>query len=153
MFVGPDGGSGGGAPGVREMVGDPPDSFSEACGLAGPLRVRLEDPGRPGASTIEFPRPFLVVGRDELADLAIDSPEVSRRHAYFQVVAGRVFCVDLLSQSGVRWDDGVRPVGWVERERGVEVGPARIRFAFEGDGAGSAGQGGNLPISRSFEWP
>jgi pSer/pThr/pTyr-binding forkhead associated (FHA) protein len=150
MFANPDGESGAGPPGVRSMGDDPPDSFSEACGLAGPLKVRLEGPGRPGASTLEFRRPFLVVGRDERADLPIDSPEVSRRHAYFQVVARRVFCVDLISRTGVRWDDGVRSVGWVDRGRGVEVGPARIRF--EGDEAGSLG-GGNLPVSRSFEWP
>ena len=90
-------------------------------------------------------------------DLAIDSPAVSRRHAYFQVVAGRVFCVDLWSRTGVHWADGERTVGWVDRGQGVDVGPERIYFdgdfaGSEGDGAGSAGQGGNLPISRAFEW-
>jgi len=140
-----------GAFGVRSMGDEPPDLFSEACGLAGPLRLRIEGAGPGGASTREFRRPFLVVGRDEFADVRIDRPEVSRRHAYFQVVAGRVCCVDLCSRTGVHWDDGARPVGWVDRGRGVGIGPVRVHV--EGEEAGPVGRGGgNLPISRSFEW-
>ena len=140
------------------MGEDPRDSFSEACGLVGPLKVRLENPAREVASEFEFRRPFLVIGRDDSADLAIDSPAVSRRHAYFQVVAGRVFCIDLWSRTGVHWADGERTVGWVDRGQGIDIGPERIYFDWDGagsggDGAGSAGQGGNLPISRAFEWP
>jgi hypothetical protein len=141
------------------MGEDPGESFSEACGLAGPLKVRLENPAREVASELEFRFrcPFLVVGRGDSMDLTIDSPAVSRRHAYFQVVAGRVFCVDLWSRTGVHWADGERTVGWVDRGQGVDIGPERIYFdgeraGSEGDGAGSAGQGGNLPISRAFEW-
>ena len=121
------------------MGDDPPDSFSEACGLAGPLKVRLENPAREVASELEFRCPFLVVGRGDSMDLAIDSPAVSRRHAYFQVVAGRVFCVDLGSRTGVRWEDGARTVGWVDRGQGVDIGPERNNF--EGDRAGSEGDG------------
>ena len=124
------------------------DRFSEACGLAGPLRVRLEGTTPQDSSTPEFHRPFLVVGRGECADVRIDHPEVSRRHAYFQALAGRVFCVDLSSRTGVRWADGARPVGWVDRGRGVEVGPFRLRF----EGVEGA-EGGPLPISKAFEWP
>ena len=124
------------------------DRFSEACGLAGPLRVRLEGITPQDSSTPEFHRPFLVVGRGECADVRIDHPEVSRRHAYFQVLAGRVFCVDLSSRTGVRWADGARPVGWVDRGRGVEVGPSRLRF----EGVEGA-EGGALPISKAFDWP
>jgi pSer/pThr/pTyr-binding forkhead associated (FHA) protein len=134
------------------MGDDPRNSFSEACGLGELLKVRLEGLEPPAGSRFEFRRPFLVVGRDERADLPIDSSEVSRRHAYFQVVAGRVFCVDLGSRTGVRWPDGARGVGWVDRGQGVEVGPIRIDFEFESDEAGSAGKQGYLPISRSFEW-
>ncbi len=133
------------------MGDDPMDLFSEACGLIGPLRPQLEWPGQRGPSVFEFRRPFLVVGRDGLSDVPIDLPEVSRRHAYFQVVAGRVFCIDLCSRTGVHWDDGARPLGWIDRGRGVKVGPVRVHF--DGDDAGSAGQGDNLPISRSFDWP
>jgi pSer/pThr/pTyr-binding forkhead associated (FHA) protein len=133
------------------MGDDQQKSFLEACGLGGPLRVRLEGPEPLGGLLLEFRRPFVVVGRDDRVELPIDSPEVSRRHAYFQVVDGRVFCVDLGSRTGVRWADGARDVGWVDRDQGVEVGPVRIHFDGQGDEPGSAGQGGQLPISRSFE--
>jgi pSer/pThr/pTyr-binding forkhead associated (FHA) protein len=135
--------------GVRSMGDEPLDPFSEATGLSGPLIVRLEGPGSQGPPTTEFRRPFLVVGRDQLADVVIDRPEVSRRHAYFQVVAGKVFCIDLYSRTGVRWDDGARAAGWVDRARGVEIGSVRVRF--EVGAADPAEQGGSLPISRSFQ--
>ena len=133
------------------MGDDQQKSFLEACGLSGPLKVRLEGPEPLGGLLLEFRRPFVVVGRDDRVELPIDSPEVSRRHAYFQVVDGRVFCVDLGSRTGVRWADGARDVGWVDRDQGVEVGPVRLHFECQGDEQGSAGQGGQLPISRSFE--
>ena len=71
------------------MVDVPLESFSEACGLIGPLRVHLEGAELLEPGPIEVHRPFLVVGRNPGADITIDSPDVSRRHAYFQVVAGR----------------------------------------------------------------
>ena len=126
----------------------PQDPFSKACGLSGSLRVRLEGMGADGRPPLEFQHPFLIVGRDCRADVAVDDVAVSRRHAYFQAIAGRVFCVDLGSRTGVHWGGTSRPVGWVDQGEGVGIGPASIRF--EGDGAG---QGGSLPISRSFEWP
>ncbi|WP_435011855.1 FHA domain-containing protein (plasmid) [Tundrisphaera lichenicola] len=136
-------------------MGEPPlhHPFSGATGLVGPLRVRLEGPGLQGPSTFEFDQPFLVVGRVRSADLVIDHPEVSRLHAYFQIVDGRVFVVDLGSRTGVRWEDGLRSAGWVDPVRGVQIGPNRIHF--DSGAAGTSGleeRGGSLPISRSFRW-
>ncbi len=133
------------------MVDEPLDSFSEACGQIGPLRVHLEGAGLRNPGPIEVRRPFLVVGRALIADVTIDSPEVSRRHAYFQVVAGRIFCVDLSSRTGVRWEDGARPMGWVDRDRGVDIGPIRVRFQ-KAPRRGRKAEGGQLPLSRSFGW-
>ena len=130
------------------MADDAWDTFSGACGLAGPFKVRLEVPGSSDPVPLEFRQPYLIVGTSPGADLSIDGVGVSRRHAYFQVVDGRVFCVDLGSRTGVRWSDGPRQVGWVDESRGVGIGPAWVRF----DGQG-VGQGGHLPISRAFEWP
>lgn len=130
--------------------------FSEACAMTGPLQVRLEGPNSKGGSRLEFDQPFLVIGRDESVDLPIDSPEVSRRHAYVQVVAGRVFCLDLESRTGVRWKDGTSALGWVQRQEWIEIGPTRI--SFDGQAVGPDEKvdlqtpGGNLPLSRSFEW-
>ena len=136
------------ASGACLMSEEPADPFADACGLRGPLQLRLDGPE--GSSALEFRRPFVVVGRDDPADVVIDRPEVSRRHAYFQVVAGRVFCVDLCSATGVHWDDRRRPVGWVDPGQGVGIGPARVRF--EGVQAESTRRGDYLPTSRHFEW-
>jgi pSer/pThr/pTyr-binding forkhead associated (FHA) protein len=131
------------------MVADPIVSFSEACGLVGALKIRLE--GVESAGLDDF-GPYLVVGRRRLSDLRIDDPDVSRRHAYFQVVAGRIFCVDLGSRTGLDWDNGRQLVGWVDPSKGVAIGPARLRFEFEGIAEDTSGAEGNLPISRSFRW-
>jgi hypothetical protein len=54
--------------------------------------------------------------------------QVSRRHAYLQVIAGRVFCVDLGSRTGIRWDEVSRPSGWLLGDRALGVGPYAIRL-------------------------
>ena len=41
-------------------------------------------------------------------------------------------------------------MGWIDRGRGVDLGPVRVRI--DGDLTGPEGEGGQLPISRSFEW-
>ena len=132
------------------MVADPLVSFSEACGQVEALKVRLEGIGSTGVADFDDCGPALIVGRSRLADIQIDDPEVSGRHAYFQVVAGRIFCVDLGSRIGVDWGDGPRPVGWVDPWKGVTIGPAQIRF--EGVDGSPSWVDASLPIFRSFHW-
>lgn len=132
------------------MVADPLVSFSEACGQVEALKVRLEGIGSAGVVDFDDCGPALIVGRSRLADIQIDDPEVSGRHAYFQVVAGRIFCVDLGSRIGVDWGDGPRPVGWVDPWKGVTIGPAQIRF--EGVDGSPSWVDASLPIFRSFHW-
>src|SRR4051794_9957635 len=91
----------------------PPDPFLDACGSTGPLRLVVRGPGASGDEVRSFPRPFAVVGRDGAADLVLDHPEVGRRHAYLQLIAGRLFCADLRSRTGTRWDGGPRTMGWI----------------------------------------
>jgi pSer/pThr/pTyr-binding forkhead associated (FHA) protein len=129
-----------------------PDSFSEATGLVGSLGVRIEGPGPEDGTRLELHRPFLVVGRDRSADLVIDRSEVSRHHAYFQVVDGEVFCVDLVSRTGIRWAGEARPAGWVDRDQGVEIGPYRVRLEHQANSSRASGRDTGLPISRSFRW-
>jgi pSer/pThr/pTyr-binding forkhead associated (FHA) protein len=105
------------------------DQFLKACGASGPIRLIIEGPGPLAAEAHAMTQPFLVVGRGPEVDLQLDHPEVSRRHAYFQVIAGRLFCVDLQSRSGTSWSDGPRLMGWVRPGRAVQIGPYRIRLA------------------------
>ncbi len=103
--------------------------FLKACGATQPFRLEVTHLPSGEAVRWTFPQPFVVIGRDGSADLPLDDAAVSRRHAYLQVLDGRVFCVDLASRSGVRWPDGPRPSGWLDPEAGVEIGPYRIRLA------------------------
>ena len=129
------------------MIKDDRKLFAGACGLAGSLSVRLEDGELSDESPLQFEQPYLIVGRDSRADVVMDDSEVSRRHAFLQVVDGRLFCVDLGSRTGIRWGDDRRPVGWVEPGQGIGIGPFRLRFDGVAPGAGE-----HLPISRSFAW-
>ncbi|WP_254053922.1 FHA domain-containing protein [Singulisphaera sp. GP187] len=56
----------------------------------------------------------------------MDHPRVSRRQVYLQVIAGRSFHVNI---GGRIHDDCEReliPQGWVDDQRGIEIGPVRI---------------------------
>src|SRR5262245_31623808 len=67
----------------------------KACGVSGALELEVEDEQQ-GTRRLDFHQPFLVLGRGGGTDLPLDHPDVSQRHAYLQVLAGRVFCYDLL---------------------------------------------------------
>src|SRR4051812_22192252 len=110
-------------PGVPQMIDQPMGEFVSACGSAGPLLLGVEEPGTPGVSWRVFGQPFLVVGRAPGADLFLNDPAVSRRHAYLQLIAGRLFCVDLLSRTGTRWGDETGLWGWVQPDPGIRIGP------------------------------
>ncbi len=75
----------------------------------------------------EFNYPFVVVGRGEGCDILLQNPRVSFRHAYLQVIEGRVFCVDLASRNGVFWPDGPRKFGWLSPDESIQIGPYMLR--------------------------
>jgi len=103
--------------------------FLEACGATGPLHLGVEDSSRPGGPLRRvLHQPFVVIGRDPTTDLLLASRRVSRRHAYLQLVGGRLFCVDLGSRTGTEWDDGSFDSGWLESTRFIRVGPYVINL-------------------------
>ena len=75
-----------------------------------------------------FDLPFALVGRDPCSDLRLDSLEVSERHAYFQIVSGQLFCIDLGSRIGVYYGGRCRRSSHVERDQVVRIGPYRLRL-------------------------
>jgi pSer/pThr/pTyr-binding forkhead associated (FHA) protein len=109
------------------MILHPSRDFRRACGLKDPLELGLEPPGASRVDWQRFEQPFVVVGRDAEADLTLGHPKVSGRHAYFQIISGRLFCVDLYSRTGTFWDGRRDTWGWADREPGVSLGPFRIR--------------------------
>ena len=105
--------------------------FLKACGLSDShaFALEVEGPGEGEVVSRTFKRPFALIGRDPNADLVLDHALVSSRHAYLQVIAGRVYCVDLGSRSGVDWEKGPERSGWVDQTWGICIGPYRIRAA------------------------
>jgi pSer/pThr/pTyr-binding forkhead associated (FHA) protein len=100
--------------------------FWKACGATGPLRLNAagslddDDTGR------DLPLPFAVIGRDPKADLRLDHEAVSRRHAYVQVIAGRVFWFDLGSRLGISRGGVVSSSGWLGAGEAIGVGPFQV---------------------------
>jgi hypothetical protein len=99
----------------------------KACGVSGALELEVEDKQQ-GTRRLTFHQPFLVLGRGGGTDVPLDHPDVSHRHAYLQVLAGRVFCYDLLSRTGLRWGPTLAPAGWLDRDQPLTIGPFRIRI-------------------------
>jgi pSer/pThr/pTyr-binding forkhead associated (FHA) protein len=132
------------------------ERFLKACGLSDShaFALEVEGPGEGEVVSRTFKRPFALVGRDPNVDLVLDHALVSRRHAYLQVIAGRVYCADLGSRSGVNWEEGPARSGWVDRTWGIRIGPYRIRA-----GAGMGTPNLEDPLSaRAFgapgsDWP
>jgi pSer/pThr/pTyr-binding forkhead associated (FHA) protein len=100
--------------------------FAQACGATAPLdlRVGLVDGGVLAEGTVR--QPFTLVGRDEACDVTLSDPEVHPRHAWLQVIDGRVFTIDLGSRAGVVWPDGSRGPAWLDPGTSVKVGPFRV---------------------------
>jgi pSer/pThr/pTyr-binding forkhead associated (FHA) protein len=124
------------------------DTFLEACGAKGSLRLEIEGP-RPGrVRSRVLVHPFAIVGRAPTSDVPLRHARVSLRHAYLQLVGGRLACFDLGGRDGVQWADG-RPAraGWIDPGHPIEIGPFVIRRAgavtSEGEGAPSSSF--NLP--------
>ncbi len=106
--------------------------FLDACGLSSALTLECDDPGLPAASSIchEHGLPFVIVGRDPRSDFHLNDPLISRRHAYLQVIAGRIFCIDLESRSRIRWEGADHPATkrWLEQDQFIWLGRYRLRW-------------------------
>src|SRR5262245_27171688 len=116
--------------------------FLEACGADVPLELEVLDEAGESVGRWSFLQPFVVVGREPKADLTLDDALISVRHAYLQVVGGRVFCVDLGSRNGLRWEGEPRTSGWLAPGQAVEIGPYKLRLT-----------GADVDDVEAAEWP
>lgn len=108
------------------------DRLQEACGATGQLRAGIEWEGKSEVVEKSFFLPCLLAGRDPNTDLALDDAQVSQRHAFFQILGGRLFAVDLRSRTGTHWESGSKSSGWVEPGEAIRIGPFRLRFSGDG---------------------
>ena len=116
--------------------------FRETCGLGTPLTLEYRNLSQPDQvyATRRFDAPFVLVGRDPRSDLALDDPQVSRRHAFLQVVGGMIYCIDLKSRTKLIWDEEEhsRAHGWIEGGHRVKLGPFELRLPLRLDEKASA---------------
>lgn len=72
--------------------------------------------------------PFTLVGRDDACDVTLTDPEVNPRHAWLQVVGGRLLAVDLGSRTGLAWPGQGTGSGWLDVGIPMRIGPFQIRL-------------------------
>jgi pSer/pThr/pTyr-binding forkhead associated (FHA) protein len=109
--------------------------FLTACGSSDPLRLGVGQRDGSQSETWTFRQPFLVIGRRPESDLMLDHWQVSRRHAYVQLIEGRYYCVDLGSRTGTHGGDATERSGWLERGRSIQIGPFSVRPEWPTSGA------------------
>ena len=113
--------------------------FRNACGLSAPLALVCQVvSSSAGAYTpLDYPRPFMLIGRLPTADLSLNHEQVGRRHAYLQAIEGRVYCIDLESRTKTHWkgQEGAQSRGWLDPGGSIQIGPYRIhRTDLQPDG-------------------
>ncbi len=104
--------------------------FRKACGLGDPLALVCQ---KVSSSTgpytpLDYPRPFMLIGRDPEADLLLNDAQISRRHAFLQAVAGRVYWIDLESRTKVfgNGQEAPQSQGWLDPGHFIQVGQYRL---------------------------
>lgn len=103
-------------------------SFAEACGAARSLDLRVDLVGGGTLAEGSVHMPYTLVGRHDACDVTLTDAEVNPRHAWLQVLGGRVYAVDLGSRTGLNWPDGTNRSGWLDVGTPVRIGPFRLHL-------------------------
>lgn len=144
----------------------PAEDFLQACGALAPLQLEVEHAERGELARWTTALPFALIGRDARADLRLDDKQVSRRHAYLQIVAGRCWWVDLNSRTGTYPDGDVTVseetdhtasvrqrlrFGPLLGRRRISIGPFTIRLAGGGSADEDDSTGLTNPLIRGAD--
>ena len=101
------------------------DSFLTACGADSSPRLAIQ-----GGDHVVYalPQAFVLIGRSESCDIRIDHPDVRPRHAYLQMVQGRLAYFDLGTRDGLKYGQTERvKTGCIDHDVGLGIGPFIIR--------------------------
>mgnify|MGYP002624311964 FL=1 len=79
------------------------------------------------SQTFDVHEPFVLIGRAEGSHLRLLHSDVSYRHAYCQVIQGRLYVFDLDSTHGIAWSTGLRREGVLTPADRLHIGPFIIR--------------------------
>lgn len=111
------------------------DPFCVACGMSAPIELVTQLTGQlPRIHVLN--RPWALLGRDPRAAVRVDDPSVSMRHAFLQVLRGRLCVVELSSREGLTLDGSRIPGAFLDLGRPLfagrcqlSVGPSPLRGA------------------------
>lgn len=103
-------------------------AFAADCSAQLPLRLQVTDERSGENEEVLVDRPFALIGSSETADVRLIHPDVSRNHAYLQIIEGRVLCCDLASRTGTHWGEEIRSRGWMDVGDVIFVGPFSLRL-------------------------
>jgi pSer/pThr/pTyr-binding forkhead associated (FHA) protein len=120
--------------------------FLAACRMARPLQLGISYSGEPETLRRSLRQPFVVVGSNPGADLPLVDRQVSDRHAYLQMLGGRVFCVDLGSRTGIQWGQESGRGGWVHPRQSIRLGGTSLCFFESGQEQTEAARAPENPL-------
>lgn len=120
------------------------NSFRFVVGAPRPIRLAVRGPGGGPPDEVVIDAPYGVIGRGAGSHLCLEGNEIGYRHAYLQVLGGRVLCVDLLSRRGLEWD-GNTPGPWLSPEHRLRIGAYTLQLYDDGWGYDS-----DLPSPLDF---
>lgn len=107
------------------------EEFAQAGGAAGALSVLVIGPGESDRRRLLTEGAFLLVGRHPRACVSLSDERVSSRHLYLQVLDGRLYGIDLGSETGVYHGLTRLSSGWVAPSSFLRLGPYHISVQFE----------------------
>jgi pSer/pThr/pTyr-binding forkhead associated (FHA) protein len=81
-------------------------------------------------TSFDVSAPFALVGRWPQCSIPLDHPSVSKRHAYLQVIDGRIYFTDLGSRTGLKFEGKSQRCGWFPPDKALTVGQFELRHSF-----------------------
>lgn len=105
--------------------------FRYVVGAAQPLRLLVSREGERNPRTVEVESPYAIIGRAAACQVSLADRDVAFRHAYLQVIGGRVACIDLFSPRGLEWDGPPSHV-WLSPEHRIRIGKYWIQLFDDG---------------------
>jgi FHA domain len=103
--------------------------FADACGMLGIVRLIVTNTDTGAQSKHDLTVPFSLIGRDPACDVQLPDPGISARHAYLQILQGRMLFFDLGSRTGIRFPGGLRKEGVLRESDSLLIGPFKIQLS------------------------
>ncbi len=105
------------------------EQFATECGMRGTLRLVVCHGATGVIEKFNVDEPFVLVGRAPSCQVRLNHPDVNYRHAYLQVIQGRMYCYDLDTEHGIRWGSRLRKEGVLTVRDVLHIGPFSIRLS------------------------